>query len=228
MLCSVNCDDYFEWRGFSCPPVGRSSGGLEELGREGQQEQHQPTSPAARGQRHGKEAAKRRSLRLQENSIFTILNKSFEYRSHGDIEILTSEDPSLGGLLLPLNGSVAEDDGSDKVAVLSLYSDPVDTRTPADYDIVPQLSTDEFKLPPRPPVAVTRRQPLRERSNLPLPPSCHGGGGSVRSSKLRSVSMSPLRTTFKSLVGDRESKGKNYCYLSVSGFKYQGPILPSS
>ena len=190
MLSSVNCDDYFEWHGFVRPSVKDKAVDGEKAGQQQQQQQkrashHLPTE--LRRQRHRKSTAKVGSKRAED--LFTVLNKSFEYRSHGEIDTLASEEPVVGsrdrGTADPSEETMQQDGGG--CVMSDLYADPMDaTSGGGDYCMLPPSAPG-----PR------RRLPLKERSNLP-----------PWAVKLRSLSLSPLRKAFKSLAVDRENSGK--------------------
>jgi hypothetical protein len=201
MLSSVNCDDYFEWRRF-----GRATSGEEDTAVVEQQKEQKQKLPAEHGrrQRHGIWAAKKSNVRKQQEDMFTTLNKSFEYRSHGEIATLVSEEPEVGN---KGHGQLSHKDSKveDVCGILSIYSDPIDTESVAEYSFLPdsRLKSPQVSASPR-------RQPLLERSNLPLgPPPSSYTPGIQRSKKCRAVSLSPLRSALKSTAGraDRENAG---------------------
>jgi hypothetical protein len=198
MLSSVNCDDYFEWRRF-----GRATSIEEDRAVVEQQKQQQHKQPAEHGrrQRHGIWAAKKSNVRKQQEDMFTTLNKSFEYRSHGEIATLGSEELDVGN--------------EDVCGILSIYSDPIDTESVAEYSFLPSQQDSRLKSPQV--SASPRRQPLLERSNLPLgpPPPPFYPPGIHRSKKCRAVSLSPVRSALKSTAGrvDRENAGKPSYFL---------------
>jgi hypothetical protein len=208
MLSSVNCDDYFEWRGF-----GRATSGKEDKSVVEQHKQQQNKQPAEHGrrQRQGLWAAKKSNVRKQQEDMFTTLNKSFEYRSHGEIATLVSEELEVGN-----RGywQLANNDSKvgDVCGILSIYSDPIDTESVAEYSFLPSQPDSRLKKSPQV-SASPRRQPLLERSNLPLePPPSSYPPGIQRSKKCRAVSLSPVRSALKSTAGsgraDRENAGK--------------------
>jgi hypothetical protein len=211
MLSSVNCDDYFEWRRF-----GRATSGEEDKTAVEQQKQQQHKQPRGHGrrQRHGLWAAKKSNLRKQQEDTFTTLNKSFEYRSHGEIATLVSEELEVGN---KGHGQLANKDSKveDVCGILSIYSDPIDTESIAEYSFLPSQPGCRLKSPQM--SASPRRQPLLERSNLPLepPPPISYPPGIQRSKKCRAVSLSPVRSALKSTAGraDRENAGKPSNFL---------------
>jgi len=210
MLSSVNCDDYFEWRGF-----GRSTSGKEDKAVVEQQKEQKQKLPAEHGrrQRHGLWAAKKSNVRKQQEDMFTTLNKSFEYRSHGEIATLVSEEPEVGN---KGHGQLVNKDSKveDVCGILSIYSDPIDTESVAEYSFLPSQPDCRLKSPQV--SASPRRQPLLERSNLPLgPPPSSYPPGIQRSKKCRAVSLSPVRSALKSTAGraDRENSDKPSRFL---------------
>jgi hypothetical protein len=205
MLSSVNCDDYFEWRRF-----GRATSGEEDKAVvEQKQQQHKQPAEHGRRQRHGLWAAKKSNVRKQQEDMFTTLNNSFEYRSHGEIATLVSEELEVGN---EGHGQLANTESKvgDVCGILSIYSDPIDTESVAEYAFLPSQPDSRLKSPQV--SASPRRQPLLERSNLPLwpPPSLSHPLGIQLSKKCRAVSLSPVRSALKSTAGraDRENAGK--------------------
>jgi hypothetical protein len=201
MLSSVNCDDYFEWRRF-----GRATSGEEDIAVVEQQKEqkHKPPAEHGRRQRHGLWAAKKCNEKRQQEDMFTTLNKSFEYRSHGEIATLVSKE-------LEVDWPSANKDSKvgDVCGILSIYSDPIDTESIAEYAFLPSQPECRLKSPQV--SASPRRQPLLERSNLPLGPTPSSyPPGIQRSKKCRAVSLSPARSALKSPAGraDRENAGK--------------------
>ncbi len=208
----MNCDDYFEWRGF-----GRATSGEEDKAVVEQQKQQQHKQPAEHGrrQRHGLWAAKKSNVRKQQEDMFTTLNKSFEYRSHGEIATLGSEELEVGNKRGHWQLANKESKVEDVCGILSIYSDPIDTESVAEYSFLPSRSDSRLKSPQV--SASPRRQPLLERSNLPLepPPPLSYPPGIQRSKKCRAVSLSPARLALKSTAGrvDRENAGKPTNFL---------------
>jgi hypothetical protein len=200
MLSSVNCDDYFEWRGF-----GRATSGEED--KHQKKQQHKLPAEHGRRQRHGLWTAKKNNMRKQQEDMFTTLNKSFEYRSHGLIATLGSEELEIGN---KGHWQLANEDSKtgDVCGILSIYSDPIDTESVAEYSFLPSQPDGRLKSPQV--SASPRRQPLLERSNLPLRPPSYPHG-IQRSKKCRAVSLSPSRSALKSTAGraDRENAGKS-------------------
>jgi hypothetical protein len=206
MLSSVNCDDYFEWRRY-----GRATSGEEDKETEQQkQQQHKQLAEHGRRQRHGLWAAKKSNVRKQQEDMFTTLNKSFEYRSHGEIATLVSKELEVDWPLANKDSKV-----EDVCGILSNYSDPIDTESVAEYSFLPSQPGCRLKSPQV--SASPRRQPLLERSNLPLgpPPPPSYPPGIQRSKKCRAVSLSPARSAFKSTAGraDRENAGNHQIFL---------------
>jgi hypothetical protein len=211
MLSSVNCDDYFEWRGF-----GRATSGEEDdcVVEHQKQQERKLVAEHGRRQRHGIWAAKKSNVRKQQEDMFTTLNKSFEYRSHGEIATLGSEELDVG---IKGDWQLANKDSKvgDVCGILSIYSEPIDIESVAEYSFLPSQPDSRLKSPQV--SASPRRQPLLERSNLPLkpPPPLSYPPGIQRSKKCRTVSLSPARSALKSTAGraDIENAGKTTHFL---------------
>jgi hypothetical protein len=198
MLCSVNCDDYFEWHGFfRHPSDGEKDSSL------GQQ---QLISCPPRLQRHENAAGKISSKRQKDRIISR--KSRLDAKTDGYNDILASEEMrSAEDHLRSVQNYKSKDETNlkrlDCGSIIDLYSDPVDntcSRDGDDYCCVQPSS-----------IASTRvRRPLSERSNLPPPlPLGRCSRTAAPPTKLRSVSLSPLRTS-KPIGLNRENFGKYF------------------